>query len=184
MILEPFNDKAHGFLSELLDEAEEYLVRSKFCQAEHVSEYLATVYIEECGRFLENASAYLPNDERIAADIFLSKLPTRRKRLLSPRRLRMCAHQLAQHTRLYFPTYPELLRIAYLRVMHGTAEWQSLRHNGVLMLAVATLPNVLNDVRRELRRRGAAETALLVPDDVVHIRIGSSNHPKQISASS
>jgi hypothetical protein len=180
MKLELFDDKAHQMLSDMLDEAEDRLVGMNVCAPDEADEYLTAFYISECGIFLEHGAVYLPNEERIAADLFLAKLPRRRAKQWSNRRMRICAVQLSTNTHVYFPKYHKLLRLSYLRILAETDDWQTLRRSGMLMLAAATLPGVRSDIRRELRRRGADNLSLLVPNDVIQKRLGNMTLPRRL----
>jgi hypothetical protein len=176
--LELFNEKAHRLLAEMLDEAEDRLLGMDVCEPQEADEYLTALYIRECGAFIEHSAVYLQNEERIAADLFLGKLPRRRTRQWSNRRMRICAVQLSTNTPVYFPKYHTMLRLAYLHVLNQTEDWQALRRSGILMLAAATLPGVRSDIRRELRRRGAAHISLIVPDDELQKRLGNMSLPQ------
>jgi hypothetical protein len=173
MNLELFDDKAHRLLAPMLDEAEDRLVGMGVCEPHEADEYLTAAYIAECGAFLEHGAVYLPNEERIAADLFLAKLPLRKTRRPSQRRMRMCANQLSTSTTVYFPNYHTILRLSYLHVLNETDDWHALRRSGILMLAASTLPGVRSDIRRELRRRGANHISMIVPDDVMQKRLGN-----------
>jgi hypothetical protein len=178
MKLELFNENAHRLLADMLDEAEDRLVGMDVCEPQEADEYLTALYIRECGAFLEHGAVYLQNEERIAADLFLAKLPRRRARQWSNRRMRICAVQLSTNTHVYFPKYHMMLRLSYLHVLNQTEDWRALRRSGILMLAAATLPGVRSDIRRELRRRGASHISLIVPDDELQKRLGNLALPK------
>lgn len=174
MKLGSFDEKAHVLLSDVLDQTESRLVREGVCKPESASEYLTVRYIKACGDFIEHASVYLENDERIAADLFLSELAKGALKARFNRNAKICAVQLSKHTLVYFPDYNKLLRLYYLQVLAASDVVSTLRHNGVLLLAAATLPGVRSDARRELRRRGANHDALLVPDETIQDLIGRS----------
>lgn len=165
MSLALFNDKAHPILAELLDEAEERLVREGVCELEQANEWLAARYVAVCGEFLEHAAVYLESEERIGADLFLFELAKDTTKRRFARNAKACAIQLATHTTIYFPNYLKVLRLLYLHALRTTETLDELARSGVLRLAVGTLPGVLADVRSELRRRGAKFEPLLVPDD-------------------
>lgn len=171
MRLDLFNEKAHAILSDVFDQAEERLVRDSICPAPNASEYLALDYIKTCGDFIEHSVVYLENDERIGADLFLAKLPKGKLRPKFDRHAHKCAVQLSTHTHVYFPDYPKLLRLAYLHVLANTADLETIRRSGVLMLAAASLPGVRTDIRRELRRRGATWDRTIVCDDTLAVRL-------------
>lgn len=172
-MLKPFNDKAHVIVQELLDLAETTIVRKGICTLENASRYLAIDYIGTCGDFIEHSVQYLENDERIGADLFLAKLATGRLKARFERNSLACALHLTRNTTTYFPEYLPLLRLALLHVLRSTTDAQSIRSNGVVLLASASLPGVLTDVRRELRRRGRDHDLTLVADETVQRRIGS-----------
>jgi hypothetical protein len=175
MRLERFNDKAHVILQDMLDYAEEKVVRLGLSERCNAVEYLALDYIKTCAEFIEHSTQYLENDERIGADLFLAKLAKGPLAARFERNKRMCALQLSTNTRMYFPEYPKLLRLAMMHVIQSAADAQAVRWNGVVLLAAASLPNVRTDVRRELRRRGMDYDVTLVGDATVARRIGRNS---------
>lgn len=175
MKLETFDDRAHSIVSEVLDQAEDKLTRDGICVARDAAEYLALDYIKTCGDFFEHGAVYLENEERIGADLFLAKLPKGKLKARFERNARRCASQLSTHTPVYFPDYPKLLRLAYLHILANTTDLDAIRRSGVVMLASATLPGVLTDVRRELRRRGATWDRTIVLDAALERRISGEN---------
>ena len=56
MRLERFNDKAHVILQDMLDYAEERIVRKGLCTPDNAVEYLALDYIKTCGDFIEHGA--------------------------------------------------------------------------------------------------------------------------------
>jgi len=99
-------------------------------------------------------------------------LPTGKATARLNRRAKQRAVQLATHTRTYFPEYDGLLRQAYVHVLRSIEDASAIRLNGVVRLAAAKLPNVLTDVRRELRRRGFPFDVTLVADEIPAQRFG------------
>ena len=180
MTIEPFNEQADALLSDLLDRAEAKLVRNGICPAEQADEFLTVRYIEAVAGMIYGACVYLPNDERIGADMFLWKLGDARFRSWSNKRKRMCAVQLVGHTHVYFPKYHTVLSLTYRRILQATCGQD--RHylpEAILMLAAATLPGARSEIRRELRRRGSDKPLTLVPFDVLLTKqsaIQSDNH--------
>jgi hypothetical protein len=173
---QPFNDALHATISKALDRTEEKMIGNGVCQPEYADEYLTARYIEACAGIIVGGLVYLPNDERIGAEIFLSKLGDPKFNRLSQRRKRECAVHLTNHTHVYFAQYHMMLRLACLHVLRSTTEYEHIEHDGVVLLAAATLPGVRSDIRREFRRRGASFDRLLVPDDVYQQRIEQRNH--------
>lgn len=174
MLLERFNDKAHVIVQDLLDYAEERVVRSGLCTPDYAVEYLALDYIKTCSDFIEHGAQYLETDERIGADLFLAKLPKGRLKSRFERNKRACAVQLSTNTRMYFPEYHKLLRLALLHVLQSAPTAEAVRWSGVVLLAAASLPNVRTDIRRELRRRGMVYDVTLVGDEALAKRIGNA----------
>ncbi|MFB0874250.1 MULTISPECIES: hypothetical protein [unclassified Sphingobium] len=168
---QPFNDSLHAIISGALDRTEEKMIGNGVCQAEQADEYLTARYIEACAGILVGGLVYLTNDERIGAEIFLSKLGDAKFNRLSERRKRECAVHLTNHTHVYFPQYHMMLRLACLHVLRTKTGYDYIEHDGVILLAAATLPGVRSDIRRELRRRGASFDRLLVPDDIYKHRM-------------
>ncbi len=153
---EPFNDKAHAIVSEVLDAAEAWLVRTGKCEPPQTDDYLTMAYIKENGAFLEHAAVYLESEGRIAADLFLWALSNALKGTAKTR---------------YFRNYHAILRQTYLQLLRTLPDVRAIDHNGVLKLAAATLPGVRTDIRRERRRRGADSDRLIVRDDTMNNRI-------------
>ncbi len=165
-----FNDKAHVIVQDVLDYAEERHVREGTCTAQSAAQYLTLDYIATCRDFMFHATQYLENEERVGADLFLAKLPRGRLKDRFERNRVACAWQLATQTRRYFPDYEPLLRLAFLHVLRSVDDTNTIRWNGVVLLAAASLPGVLTDIRRELRRRGIKYDVTLVADATVERR--------------
>lgn len=163
-----FDDRLHATLAGLFDRAEEKLVAKGICQADRADEWLTVQYIRETGTVVWGGQVYLPVDEFIGADIFLSNIADAQFKRLSLKRRRSCARQLAMHTQVYFPQYNTMLRMAYLHVLRSTKGHDfEVTHDGIILLAAAKLPGVLSDIRRELRRRGSKCDHLLVCNDTI-----------------
>lgn len=165
-----FDDKLHALLVGLFDRAEEKLVATGICQADRADEWLTIQYIKETGTVVWGGQTYLPNDEYIGADIFLSYIADAQFKRLSIRRRQNCALQLSTHTQVYFPQYNTILRLSYLHFLHSNkGNGFEVTHNGIVLLAAAKLPGVINDIRRELRRRGSKYDHLLVQNDILNV---------------
>ena len=154
MNTELFDERAHRVVAELLDNAEDRLIRTGQCTLANVSDYLTLEYIRQAVSLLEHGVVYLEGDGRNAADIFLSKIAfgSAKKKLYrnSPR----YARHLQQHEGIYFPNLRNLLRLAYLNLIQSECELDRLMRSGLILLAARTLPGVAIDIRREFRRRG------------------------------
>ncbi len=177
MNIKLFDDKAHSIVQDLLDYGEERYVRDGLCTPANASEYLTLEYIATCRDFMSHAAQYLEADERIGADIFLAKLPRGNLKARYERNRDACARQLSSSTRLYFPHFEPLLRLALLHVLQSAKDAEAIRWNGVVLLAAASLPGVLTDVRRELRRRGLPYDVTLVADATAERRIANRKLP-------
>lgn len=158
-----FNNRAHEVIIGVLDRAEEWMARNGICPAHLAEARLTSEYIDACASIIRGGIVYLAADERIGADIFLSKLGGAKFKRLSTRTQTMCAEQLSQHTHVYFPNYHTLLRFAYLHVLRSDCGPTPFYSHGVVLLAAAKLPGVITDIRRECRRRGLSYDRVLVP---------------------
>lgn len=183
MALHMFDDAAHATLQMLLDRYENRLVTDDVCEPEEAHEFVTLEYIETCGGMLNHAQTYLEAEEVIGADIFLWKLNRILKMRKSDRQIRNAAKQLATHTHRYLPKFEQMLRLSLLQVLSETESFEQLRWNGVVLLAAATLPGVRDDIRRELRRRGATFESLLVTDSTYQRTVGRRNIAKLIKQS-
>ncbi|GLQ79285.1 hypothetical protein GCM10007881_28030 [Mesorhizobium huakuii] len=172
MKLRSFDNKAHEIIASVLDNAAEHLVQTARCKPTETDEYLTLAYIAECSSVIKNGTSYLEVDEIIGAELFLEHFASGKSRTSFMRNDRKCAKQLAAHPNVYFPDYLTILRLAYLRVLNAADDATSIRANGTLMLAAASLPGVSTDIRRELRRRGLTYELSLVPKDVLQKRLG------------
>lgn len=171
MSIQPFDDRLHEIITAALDRTETKMVANGVCAAEHADEFLTARYIEACAGIIVGGSTYMPNDERIGAEIFLTKLGDAKFNRISPRRQTKCAVHLTNHTHVYFPNYHAMLRQACTHVLHSTCGYEEIQSNGAVLLASATLPGVRNDIRREFRRRGCDVDRLLVADKLYEQRM-------------
>jgi hypothetical protein len=182
MPLMPSNDKAHAFLSELLNEAEEWAVRNGYCEAINAHEFWTLQYIETCGEMLTYTQVYLENEERVAARVFLYNLNRTVTMQQYSKRFSGAALQLATHTHYYFPNFVAILRLSYLNMLREAKDASEIQWHGITRLAVAVLPGARDDARREIRRRGGNPNALLITDDthnrIMGKRIGMDAIPK------
>ena len=155
MKVEPFNDKADAWLSDLLDRVERKAVRNGRCAAEQADEYLTMRYIEDTSGLIEGAQQYMLMDEVLGAEIYLSKLGDPRLDRWQSKRQRLCALQLVGHTHNYFPNYHSILNSTVQHILQlPCGQRFNISHCGVLLLASATLAGARSRIRRELRRRG------------------------------
>lgn len=171
---QPFNERAHGIVGDMIEAAELALIRNGVCQPTETDMHLTMDYIRQCGSFHEAAQVYMENDGRLASGIFLWRLSQASKAQLRAkyhRNWRICEVQLHWHAHYYFPMYLRTLREVSLKLLHNLPTLTAIDQNGVLRLAMANLPNVLRDVRRERRRRGADWDKLLIDDGVADRRI-------------
>ncbi|NTZ43617.1 hypothetical protein G7A66_11090 [Altererythrobacter sp. SALINAS58] len=172
-----FDDKAHAILQDVLDYAEERLTREGSQAPDSATTYLTLEYINASRGLMSHASQYLESDEWAAAAIFLSTLPWGRLKQRLDRNSSACARQLARNTCLYFPNFRLLLRLSLLQVLSSAEGPETIRWNGIVLLAAASLPGVRADIRRELRRRGLAWDVTLVGDLIMEKRIGYQTSP-------
>lgn len=173
-----FNQRAHDLLINLLDIVEEELIRQKLCGPMETNEYLTAFYIKETSGFLRHASVYLPDEGRIAADIFISKLAKQPRTARYMKHATLCGHQLALHTELYFPRFAEMLTKAYVDVLRTCYDLRLVLTDGVILLAAARLPGVQVELRREFRRRGLSYDRLLVCNDLLAYQKRAALAPK------
>lgn len=176
----PFDDAAHATVQSLLDQYEERLVANGVCEPQEAHEFVTLEYIETCGSLLDHAQTYLENEEENGADIFLWKINSVTKARKSNRQVRKAARQLAMHTHIYLPKFEQILRISMLEILSEASDVGEVRWNGIILLAAATLPGVRDDIRRELRRRGAKFDSLLVSDSTYARTVGRRGFSKAI----
>lgn len=177
------DQKAYGVVVELIDEAEAWLVKRGTCEPADASDFLARGLFEQCASICSYGLAFMESDERIGADIFLMKLANtvggRLKRMFN-RNCRRYAECLQNNVILFFPNYAEVVRLGLLRALMETETADELINKGAVLLACATLPNALNDVRRELRRRGMASSRAIVLERVMNKRIETIARPARL----
>lgn len=174
----PFNERAHGIVGNMIEAAEEWLVRNGVCQAHETDEYLTIEYIKQCGKIIEHASSYIESDGYSGTDIFLWYLSNASKSQLRAkynRNWQVCSSQLHWHTKFYFRNYLEKLRESYLELLPALPDVKAIDRNGILKLAAANLADVRRDINRERRRRGAESDRLIVPDEIMNLRISHTS---------
>lgn len=169
---ELFNNSAHEALLKILNAAEDELIANGICEAIETEEVLCRGYIEQVGGVLQHGLWFLQGEATSAAEIYLLKLmnvwtnkPSPLRRSISGTKLRACSNQLSFHTCYYFPRYHAILTQSY-RERLQSAHIEVLRDvtlDGVIQLALADLPNVADEIRREARRRGMAYFEQVVP---------------------
>lgn len=163
---QPFNERAHPIVADVIDAAERWLIRNGVCEPQQTDEYLTMAYVKECGQFLEHG-CYTENEGRIAADLYLSRLSNAGTKALKERYHRnydLCALHLHWHTPYYFPDYHRILRMTYIHLLRTLEGLDEIDRNGVLKLAARNLPGVRTDINRERRRRGATKDRILIAD--------------------
>lgn len=172
-----FDRQAHEIIKELLNGCEDALVRNGHCKPEEVEEFLCREYIDQVASVLWGASYFLQSDASAAAEIFLSKLTGKMYSMGKHwRHSRACGNQLSLHTAYYFRRYHDILTQVYVERLHAVDDnvLLGLNHDGVIQLAAASLPDVRDEVRREMRRRGLKYDALIVSDDDRDRRLNAS----------
>ena len=171
-----FDRQAHEIIMELLNECSDALVRTGFCKADEVEELLCREYIKQVASILWGASFFVEDDANAAAEIFLSNLTGKPYSMGKHwRHSEACGRQLSHHTAYYFRRYHDILTQVYVERLHLVDDRQilGLNHDGVIQLAAASLPNVREEVRREMRRRGLNYDAVVVFDDDLSRRLKS-----------
>lgn len=175
MTLQLHDEKAYPIVANVVDYAEERLVRTGICSPENAARYLALDYIATCSSAIEHGTQYLESDERIGADLFLAKLPTGTLKAQYHRNRKRCAAHLAAQPSLHFPDYKPILRIAFLNAIRTIADVRELRFNGVALLACGTFDDAPTDLRREFRRRGLSYDPTLIEAATFARRIGTGD---------
>jgi len=165
---QPFNEKAHSILANVFDAAEAWLIRHGVCRPEETGKYLTMLFIKESGEFLEHASFYTESEGRLAAGLFLHRLPKGRMKAQYMRHRRICDIQLHWHTHYYFRDYYPILQQTYLNLLRRLPDLPAIDRNGVLMLAARTLDGAKADINRERRMRGADSDRNIVADDTMY----------------
>jgi hypothetical protein len=175
---QPFNDRAHEIVRDMIEAAELVLARNRLCHASEANEVIAMNYIRECGSLLNGISFYVENEGRIAADIFLGKLANAAKPMLRQRyhrSHRICGIHLHWHVRYYFPTFLGSLRKLSLLLLQQSRHVRTIDQNGILKLAAANLPNVKADINNHRRRLGASSDRLIISKDDRNRRIAHTS---------
>lgn len=169
MKIEPFNNQADAWLSDMLDRAEDKMVREGQCPADQASEVLMLQYIVAVAGIIRGGTQYLLNDEIIGAGIFLNGLRDARYLRWSGKRQRMCELQMAGHTHVYFPNYHTVLQATFRHVLQSTCgHGIDVTHSGILLLASTTLPGARSEIRRELRCRNIDFDLTMVGDELMN----------------
>ncbi len=170
MKLRGYDDKAYVLINEMMEYAENWLVRSDVCPAECAAEHLALDYIATVSSVIKYGNQYLEAEETAGADLFLSRIVSAQTKTRFQRNARRCAVHLATDPSRHFPNYAGQLRLALLHVLRTTDDAHALRSNGVTLLASGSLEGVKIDIQRELRRRGLTYEPTLVADATVSRR--------------
>ncbi len=166
------DERAYSIVGNVVDYAEERLVRTGVCSRENAARYLALDYIATCSSAIEHGTQYLESDERIGADLFLAKLPTGTLKAQYHRNRKRCAAHLAAKPPLHFVDYKPILRIAFLNAIRTIGDVRELRFSGVALLACGTFEDAPTDLRREFRRRGLSYDPTLIEVATSARRIG------------
>jgi len=167
MALTPIDDATYATIVELLDAAEDRLVRDGACRGRDANDYLAFRYIAAASGIVHGATFFVANEERVRADIFLSNLPGSKFRRLSHKRKRACIELLAARPDRFFRSFNDTLRTVLQLIMERTRDPEQLNMHGIVLLAAANLPGAVVDIRREIRRRGGSQRRLVVAEDFV-----------------
>jgi hypothetical protein len=140
MNIKLFDDKLHAIISGALDRTEDRLVRNGECDPENADDFLTAKYIACCAGIIRGGNVYLPNDEWVGAEIFLTWLGDAQFKRLAPRTQSKCAMHLTNHTAIYFPNYHATLRLSLVHVLRSICGHEKVEKHGVVLLAAATLP--------------------------------------------
>lgn len=168
------SDKAHQLLQEILDGAEDRAIRRGACSPEDATDLLTVAFIAQCESFMEHALRYVPNDERLASEIFLHYAATAaQRRMLSNRMSKRCAIHLQNNKTVYLPNYHALLRTRLIQVLATRTTSSEIMRSGVVILSVGTLDGALTDICRELRRKGCDKQRTLIVEDALKARMKS-----------
>ncbi|MBB3993767.1 hypothetical protein GGR95_001398 [Sulfitobacter undariae] len=162
-----FNQKAHEVIRAMLNKSEDRLISDGTCDPTETEDYLCRHYLAQVASLLGGASYYLPSEAAVGAEIFLSRNCGIYSMGRYARYSKICGKQLSQFTHLYFRRYPETLTQMYIERMQSATD-EEIRHlnkDGLVQLAAANLPGVLEQARREQRRRGSAVSTVIVFND-------------------
>jgi len=170
----PFDEASYATIVGMIDAAEDWLVESGKCRENEAHAWLTRDYLKCAAGIINGATCYVTIDEKLAASIFLSSLPGAKLALRSTRRADACAKMLFEQRHMFFPDYGTLLRYFFDLEMKRTFP-TSLRMNGLILLAAATLPGARAQIRRENRRRDGFEGLLVTNDDMKRRMIPASD---------
>ena len=176
MPIEPYDSTSYALIVQLIDAAEDRAIRRGLCRANEADAFVTAHYIYWAAGLVHGASVYLPNDERIGADAFLSFLPAASTKLRSVKRRAACVKLLSQQPHIFFPMFGPILRGMLRDELRKPYIRGELRHSGIVLLAAASLPEAQAEIRRELRRRGEREP-LLVRDKDMERRLIKDDRP-------
>lgn len=154
MLPDDWNQKAHQYLTALLNDAEDWAVQDAHCVAIEAHEFWTVEYIQVHGSIQKHASWYVESEERIGANIFLSNI---RKSKIGRKLGRMpkgTAEQLMRFPTVYFPNFVPILQIEFLRLLKTAENPDQIAWHGIARMAAAYISGAQNDLDRELRRRG------------------------------
>jgi hypothetical protein len=173
-----FDERAHQLVEDICEAHEARLVRSAECAPEYATDRLTLEYIDTLRGLLDHSGVYLPNEERLGADLFLYKISRGNHRT----RILRNAHRYATHLRdnalMHFPNYYHLLKIRLLQELEQRNTADEITRSGVVLLAAATIPNARSSIRRRLRRMGLGNERLLVADSDLDSRIANFSRQK------
>ena len=179
-----WNEQAHKIISPILNAKERQLVLSGDCAQEDAAEWLATEYIDEISSRAYKGQQYLPSDERLGAAFFLHNCVTSEHLKRLRRNRDACAKQLMMFSKRYFKRYETVLRLQLLWYLETETDPQLLRHNGVVLLACATLDTAKDDTQRALRALGCDWEPQLVRDNTRAMRLQTRTAPLSITKGS
>jgi hypothetical protein len=166
MLPEDWNQKAHQYLTALLNDAEDWAVRDARCVAIEAHEFWTVEYIQVHGSIQKYASWYVESEERIGADVFLSNI---RKSKIGRKLGQMpkgTAEQLMRFPTVYFPNFVPILQIEFLRLLRTAEGTDQIAWHGIARMAAAYISGAQNDLDRELRRRGSGIHPRLANDNI------------------
>lgn len=168
-----FDPTANRTLVELLAETERRMIQHGRCRPDDANQALTLAYIKRCSEYHQGASIYLPNEERLAAESFLSQCIGQGMKTKFDKHVGKCAVQLSNHTSFYFPDYLTMLEMQFMAFMASKPTLPQIQMSGLVRQAVGTLHRdmALNVVRRECRRLGLDYDKLFVTEDVYDNRV-------------
>ncbi|MFC5738642.1 hypothetical protein [Sinirhodobacter huangdaonensis] len=169
-----FDTKADVVIREIRNRCEDDLVRKNVCCIEDADEYLCRDYVRQVSSVVQGAQSFLPGDAVTGAEIFLSRMVGDYGMGKYWRFSERCGKQLSLYADYYFRCYYEVLSMMYVETMQAADDKQiiELAHNGTILLAAASLPGVVNELRREFRRRGLNYDRFLVANKDLDMRLG------------